>query len=257
MVVDGTSRHPSRAPFRTERKPTRAAEASETQMVVMYISFRSLFYLCILDYFHVNHIHPSVFYPFNPFPIFITSQPARKAFHHNNPAAANKAPTTTPKALSEFLTPLAGTAVPVALVLVLEVLGKIPPQVTPGAQLVGPFVPVQVVVCPVQVTLAGHTVTVFVPPGSTHVHVGSATQGNGPKEPVQVSVWPVQVEELGQVVRVVMEVTVMTVTEAEELELLELLEEDLLELPEDEDELEEDEDELEEDWEDPVSVGVD
>jgi len=46
-------------------------------------------------------------------------------------------------------------------------------------------------------------------PGRTHVHVGTAEQVKGPEPPVQVVVWPVQVNPCGQVVSVVIDVTVI------------------------------------------------
>jgi len=53
-------------------------------------------------------------------------------------------------------------------------------------------------------------VTVVVPPpGNTALQLGLFVHVNGPEVPLQVVVWPEHVQEAGQVVRVVMLVTVM------------------------------------------------
>jgi len=84
------------------------------------------------------------------------------------------------------------------------------------------------------------------PPGKTQVQVGFALHGNGPADPVQVVVCPEQVTSVGQLVKVVIEVTVTVEfeykvddedgaaedSEFELLLLLELSEVELLELSE-------------------------
>ena len=113
-------------------------------------------------------------------------------FTYNKPpnrakTATRMAPICTPPAPAKLDEP---PMLPEAPALPVE-LGKIWWHVTLAGHTDGPWFAVHVVVWPVQVTLAGQTEAVWVPPGRTHVQVGRAEHGNGPELPVQVVVCPV------------------------------------------------------------------